>query len=132
MTECRPAPEKGDSMTDKRPYGAVQQPVLAWLARQAPGTEFYYGDTAEELGLEKPSVSAVLRSVIRSANPQLVPGLYSGWYRVTGTGTAPRTEPNLPENRDAGNPIMEVIGKLQSGNLILRDEDKNIWEAQRM
>jgi hypothetical protein len=133
LSAARHLPE-GDSMTtEKAPYGTVQRQVLTWVAKQAPGTEFNYADTAEELGMQKASVSGILRKMTRAGTPPpLSPGSFSGWYRVNGAAPARENVPLAAPVRDADNPIMEVIGKMQSGNLILRDEDRNLWEAQRM
>jgi hypothetical protein len=119
--------------TEKAPYGTVQRGVFEWIAKQVPGTEFNYADIAEELGLQKASVSGILRKMTqRGTPPPLSTGSFSGWYRVNGAAPARENVSPAAPVRDTDNPLMEVVGKMQSGNLILRDEERNLWEAQRM
>lgn len=120
-------------MQERARYGTVLRPVSEWVSKQAPGTEFNYADVAEELGVPKASVSGILRKMAREGNPpRLSVGAFSGWYRVARNAPQEPARAQLRPDRDAQNQIMEVVGTMQSGNLILRDEEKNLWEAQRM
>jgi hypothetical protein len=119
-------------------YGAVRDQVIAWLEEQPLGTEFRYVDVAEELGLQRPSVSSVMNSLMRADNPVLGPGRTAGRFRVIRpvddirevNGRPVNTEPEPPESPGVGS-VMEVLGVLKNDNLMLRAEDGSLWEAKQ-
>jgi hypothetical protein len=126
--------------TERHPYGSVRGPVLGWLRKQAPGTEFYYGDVAEELGVGRPTVSQICRSLTRRGNPPpLTVGPFSGWYKVTGQTVPEGRETVVKVNAPALLPPAngqerigerwEVLGSMRDGNVMLRSPDGMIWEA---
>jgi hypothetical protein len=126
-------------------HSEVRNAVITWLARQTPGEEFFYSDVAEELGYQMTSVSAVMNSLMRAARPVLGPGSRRGWYKVTGEVTGP--PPVIAKAQgaavaDAGRPaslplpprdveLMEVLGLLRDGSKLLRDENGDLWKADR-
>ena len=138
----------------KAGHSEVRNAVITWLAKQAPGEEFFYADVADELEYQHGSVSAVVNSLMRAAHPVLAPGAKRGWYKVIGKvagppapiaaaqkktreavsrleNRTPATTPSLPAPpRDVE--LMEVLGLLQDGGKMLRDENGDLWHAERM
>ena len=129
-------------------HSEVRNAVITWLAKQAPGEEFFYADVADELGYRAPSVSSVVNDLMRAVHPVLSPGSKRGWYKVIGKvagppapiakaqekareaiGRSPVTSLPAPP-RDVE--LMEVLGLLQDGGKMLRDENGDLWHAERM
>lgn len=118
-------------------YGEVRDQIVAWLEEQSLGTEFRYADVAEELGLQRPSVSSVMNTMMRAENPILGPGMRAGRFRLirpveelhrVNDRLVSRAEPETEEVPGVGS-VMEVIGVLKGGNLMMRAENQQLWEA---
>lgn len=118
------------------PYGSVKQSVVELIGQVPEGSEFYYGDIADELGLQRPTVSGIVLSMARAASPVVVHGSRSGHYRRVRPSPAPQQEPEPaqqpPKRTSPIGEVMEVVGIRQNGNLIIRGEDNSTWEASRM
>jgi hypothetical protein len=127
-------------------HSEVRNAVITWLAKQAPGEEFFYSEVASELGYQQTSVSAVMNSLMRAVHPVLSPGSRRGWYKVTGEVNGKVSPPPAIAQAqaaaviDAGRPaslplpprdveLMEVLGLLRDGSKLLRDENGDLWKA---
>jgi hypothetical protein len=122
--------------TSQYPYGSVKQAVIELIGQVPEGSEFYYGDIADELNLQRPTVSGIVLAMARAANPVVVHGSRSGHYRRVRPSPGPRQEPELAQpEQGPSSPVgeaMEVVGIRQNGNRILRGKDNSVWEATQM
>jgi hypothetical protein len=121
---------------DRAPWGQNKVRVLQWLREQEPGTDFYYGDLADELGMPRPTMSAVVRKLALAEPPDVIFGRRTGWYR-----TLPAQQPDrrqAPAARPAAEKanrvedLMEVVAVRKDGNLIMRADDGTVWEAKEI
>jgi hypothetical protein len=112
------------------PHGAIKHSIEEWVETAPDGKPFYYGDIADDLALQRPTVSAALLAMARSDSPPIVFGKKSGWY-VKPLSPAVRTpEQPEPETELNGTVYMEVVGTMRSGNFMLRAADGSLYEAK--
>jgi hypothetical protein len=117
------------------PYGAIKQAVQEVIRQMPEGTEFHYGDLAEDLGLQRPTVSGIVLGMARAIDPIVIHGNRSGSYRRVAAGNNQQKPEAEPQARWAESPVgesMEVVVVKQNGNRILRGEDGSAWEASPM
>lgn len=117
-------------------YGEGKRIVREWVAAQAPGLEFHFKDAAGELSMNGQSVSGILNRLQQSDPLALERGRYQGMYRIP-VARAPVTAQQEPEpvanghhapHPDTGE-LMVVVGTLQDGRKMLRDENGGLWTA---
>jgi hypothetical protein len=142
---------------DRYPYGAVRDAVVEWIGNFPDGKDFHYRDIAEDLDVQAPTVSATIMKMVRSNPPALVHGSKRGMYRKVTKTPEPAAAPAAPvhaerkapvqltEYVDAGRPrkpdrnkrpgeliLMEVVGALKDGTLMLRADDGVLWKASEL
>jgi len=122
-------------------YGQHTRAIRDWVAFQAPGLEFFYGDIADQLGIKRPTASAAFNKMMRD-DGLLLPGRYAGMYVIPGAAApvpvVPRVNGTVPEKEAAGRKppvpdtgeLMVVVGTFQSGSKLLRDQGGRLWEAE--
>ena len=129
--------------TDRYPYGAIKDAIVDWVKAAPADIEFFYGDVADDIGAQRPTVSAALNKMSRSSTALVVRGRRAGWYvrpSVAPSWTGPAPEARQPvqapppaqppaEAGPRSGDLLEVVGKFKSGNLMLRAENGSLWEA---
>ena len=132
-------------MTDnaeRYPYGAIKDGVEEWIETAPEGIEFYYGDVAADLGVQAPSVSATLLTMFKSGQYPLALGTRRGRYRKLSAeqfraqsqaarAVAAQASPPVATGTESGDKL-EVVGRLKSGDLLLRSGDGMLWRAEEL
>lgn len=125
-------------MAGKARKGQVTDTVSTWVEDQPPGHEFHYGQLADKLGFNQTSVSTVCQEMLRMPERQaLRPGHKSGYFVITGEKTPRRVSQSAVRLQvkdaelEAGS-VLEAVGVLKDGSVMLRDGDGRMWKAVRM
>jgi hypothetical protein len=111
----------------KHSYGSIRDGIDSWLENAPPGREFHYGEIAEDLGTGPAGISAALLRRAKAGDPLLAFGSKAGWYVRADPDRAPRQ----PAGRASGD-VLEIVGTMKSGSLLLRAEDGSLWEAKEL
>ena len=110
-------------------YGEITSTVIDWVRSQPPGTSFYYGDLADELEFQRPTVSAILTTNARQPDAIVARGPSSGWYIANPRPNGHAAKPGKPAPAMDSGELMVVVGKRKDGSLLLRAEDGSLWNA---
>lgn len=128
-------------------YGEATSKVEDWIRKYPEEVSFDYRQIGDECGIQYPTVSAIVLKMVRSKPPTLARGDSAGEYtRITGVkpavprGRGPsRAVPQLkaePAGTAGQGPrpgdLLEVIGQLRDGAVMLRGDDGTLWKAEEL
>jgi alkylated DNA nucleotide flippase Atl1 len=110
-------------------YGTVRDAVLEWIRQFPEGEEFHYGSIAEDLGVQLPTISGTMLKIVRSGRSGVTYGSRSGWYRKTAADTGQKTNLTAPVK---ASDLLEVVGMMKDGSLLLRAENGLLYKAEEL
>lgn len=126
----------------RRRHGEVTGMVEQWIANYPAGVDFHYGEIADELDVPRPTISNIVLKMARKENPTVLHGRRAGAFRRVEPAAPERKLPAMPRYTEipvnTGKPnssgeLLEVIGTMKSGELLLRSEDgRSLWRATEM
>lgn len=127
---------------ERAPYGAIKKAVADWIASAPAGAEFFYGDIAEDLGIGYPTISAALLKIVRSPSSPLRHGSKRGFYVKVASaerettavlGAAQEARASFPGKKPLEpGALLEVVGTLKDGAVLLRTAEGTLWKAQEL
>lgn len=129
------------------------QRAAEWLALQEKGSEFNYKKMQLDLDMRQPTASGTLNAIARQHHPAVRHGSRLGNWIVTGYRVDGWTRPKPGSETAKAQPsskkrltrkpateassveagaLLEALGSMKDGSLMLRDEAGSLWSAKQL